>query len=138
MPTYVSASLLATYLAAAAREVVEGSQLSDRSRWAIAHAKRQLADERDILLGVKRVRDRSAGAALRTSGAAGGPSLTTLVLQSAPDATDRPLKQTELEARAAGYLTQVVEDLDAVSTRTDPAAGRRLAEALAAPRRRAA
>jgi hypothetical protein len=114
MPAQVSTNLLASYIAAAARQVLNETSLTDRSRWAIAHARRQLEDARDILVGEKPVTEGSPRAALRTGPPAGGPSLAALVLRSGPVVvTDVPI--TERERLAADRLSAVIEDLLAVT-----------------------
>lgn len=138
MPALVSAKLLATYLAAAARQSAEGRGLSDRSRWAIAHAERQLQGDFDILSGVESDFDGSPRAALRTSPYPSAPSLAAIALRSAPG----PASATSFEERerwAADYLSSVLTDLAALAEdRANKDAAERVRSMFAPPLRNAA
>ena len=138
MPAHVSADLLATYLAVAARQGLDGD-LSERSRWAIAHARRQLQSDRDVLAGAAPVTEVSPRAALRTAPSPTAPSLSSVVLQSAEPLPDAEPTIEQREQHAARILTAVLDDLASLSAK-EPSrdAARRIADAFASRRRLAA
>jgi hypothetical protein len=140
MPAQVSPSLLAAYLAAAARQVGNG-ELSERSRWAIAHARHQLQANHDVLAREAAFAESTTGAAVRQVAAKRGPDLAELVLQSEPD-TETDVSLEKREAQAARQLESVLDALKAIEEDyTSEAAvqgARRLSEIFADSPQRAA
>jgi hypothetical protein len=126
MPANVSPTLLVTYLSAAARQAAEGEPLTERSLWAIAHARRQLQGDCDELSGVAVEAEASHRAAMRTSSAPISPGVADIALRAAklpPDA--RSIE--DRERWAAQYLSDVVADLERLSAPApDPAIAQRV------------
>jgi hypothetical protein len=121
MPAQVSPILLSAYLAAAGRQVLSETKLSERSRWALAQGRYQLEAACDVLTGKRPFLETSASGALRQlsagrqqrEAAAESPHLAEVVLRVLPGGT----LDDELEAReknAAQRINRVLEAFEAI------------------------
>ena len=112
----VTPSVLTTYLAAAARQVLQGAELSDRSRWAIAHARAELKANRDVITGTEAFLTLDPSAGVRQLKAREDLDLAEIVLSAkAGGEAEIGGDISAHEERAAAELNSVIADLDAVS-----------------------
>jgi hypothetical protein len=130
MPAQISASLLATYLAAASRQVTEDSPLSDRSRWAIDHAMHQLQANRDVLAGEKPFVTPALSVGVRQIDSDRGPDLAQMALQGSSDGPAGDADAGQLEQGALARLDAVLGDLETLAANEGSTATTEAAERL--------
>jgi hypothetical protein len=113
MTMSASPIVLATYLAAAARQVIEGEELSARSHWAIAHAKKQLKGNHDVIAEEEAFLASTYNAGVQGLKPEEEPDLAEIVLSVTREDETRPQFAARKE-QATAELRKVLGDLEAV------------------------
>ncbi len=107
------AHLLVAYVVAGAREVLDGKELSGRSRWAIEDAVTQLRAQRVIVDGAADLDETSARFALTPSSRDCSVQFAELVLQSGRTAQHEPATTLEEhERRSSQRLGELIDALE--------------------------
>lgn len=123
MPSHVSPALLATYLVAAANQVLAGDELSSRSRWALANAAYQLQASRDVLAGERQFLAYATDAGMRQLEAEAGTELADIVLKGFAGDSEQAGGLAAREARAVERLDGLVAALKTIAdAESSPAA----------------
>jgi hypothetical protein len=105
--------VLATYLAAAARQVLEGEELSARSHWAIAHAKKQLKGNHDVIAEKEAFLASTYSAGVQGLKPEEEPDLAEIVLTVTREHEAEPEFAARKE-QATADLRKVLSDLEVV------------------------
>jgi hypothetical protein len=111
---------------AAAQEVIDGRQLSHRSRWAIEHAASQLKTQRAAITGSRPGAEPAGRVALIASATDKSPQLSSLILDHRRGHLGAP---GESKVLSAAELDVVITDVEELSTR-DRLAAERVSERL--------
>lgn len=130
MSTQVSPSLLTTYLAAAARQVIDGGELSARSRWAIAHAQAQLRANHDVISEKETFLPPAPSAGFHKRSPEEEPDLAEIVLSAHPGPDEGDMRKDIATEELGGVLT----DLQALSEAESEAAAQHVLEIFGARR----
>jgi len=136
MPSQVSPALLATYLVAATHQIRDGQELTERSRWAIAHASHQLRSSRQVLAGERPFLPSATDVGLRQLEEDGGSELADLALRTDPEApSEGGLEQQEDRAlrRLDGVLSALATMVEADSSPAALDAASEISKAFATP-----
>jgi hypothetical protein len=128
MPMPASPSVLATYLAAAARQALEGVELSARSHWAIAHASRQLEQNHDVIADKEAFLASTYNAGVQELKPDEEPDLAEIVLSATREETEP--KPGPRKERAAADLRTVLRDLESLQREEAGAAAKDSAQRL--------
>lgn len=111
MITQAPTDLLAPYVVAAARQVLDGRDLSDRSRWAVDDARAQLQDSKQAIDGGSHASPAAGRAALVAASTGSSLELATLALASRLD-PQPPASIEEHEEKASAVIGRLLNDLD--------------------------
>ena len=127
MPTQVQTPLLAPYVAAAARQVIDGRPLTARSIWALELAKAQLENSRDAINGVGHGELSDGRAALVAASGGSSLELATLAL-SVRAGPPVPVSVEGHEEWASAALGELAASIDSVLDRQDQASAKSVQE----------
>ena len=123
--SHVQAHLLVPYVVAGAREVLDGGELTGRSRWAIEDAIARLRDQRDVIDRGGHLDETSALGALMPSSGGSTVQFAELVLQSnGADQLEPAATLEEQERRSSQRLGEVIDALESLAKRDTEAARR--------------
>lgn len=122
----MQAHLLVPYAAAAAREVLDGQELSGRSRWAVEDAIARLCAQRDVIDAGGHPDETSARVALMSPSGGSSVQFAELVLQSSRTVQlESGATLEEHERRSSERLGQLIDALERL-LEGDAEAGRRV------------